>query len=51
MDMSEMRACRILNIWKKDTLTPANELLIWIEKMKANFKKGGKNRSKSPYLV
>ena len=38
MDMSEMRACRILNIWNRTQLFPEYKSLISIDKMKASFK-------------
>ena len=43
MNMSEMRACRILNIWQQDTIIP-HKLIILIDKIKGSFKKETKKK-------
>ena len=47
MNMSEMRACRILNIWQQDTIIP-HKLIILIDKIKGSFKKETKKTAVSP---
>ena len=45
MNTSEMRACRILNIWQQDTIIPHKLIILIFDKIKGSFKKETKKKT------